>query len=80
MTGTYTYRVVKWQLQDFMQTHGVTQYALQKESGVALNTIKSIYRGETQRPDLEVLDRLIVALANLTKRRVGVSDLLEYDE
>jgi transcriptional regulator with XRE-family HTH domain len=63
-----------------MNQHGITQYALQKESGVALNTIKGIYRGETQRPDLEVLERIIAALGSLTKQRVSVSDLLDYQE
>jgi transcriptional regulator with XRE-family HTH domain len=79
MTGTYTYQVIRWRLKSFMNLHGVTQYALQRESGVALNTIKAIYRGETQRPDLEVLDRIIVALSKLTKRQVSVADLLEHE-
>lgn len=79
MTDTYTHHVVKWRLQTFMQEHGVTQYALQRESGVALNTIKAIYRGETQRPDLEVLDKVMAALDGLTGKRVSVCDLLERE-
>ena len=80
MTDTYTARVIRWRLETFMTENSVTQYALQKESGVALNTIKDMYRGKTKRPDLEVLDRVLVALGVLTRRSVGLSDVLEYSQ
>jgi DNA-binding Xre family transcriptional regulator len=75
---TYTDSVITWRLQEFMEQHAVTQYALQKKSGVALNTIKGIYNRKTKRPDLEVLDRIISALGELVKHEVRVSDVLEY--
>lgn len=62
-----------------MDERGVTRYALQKESGVAMNTIRDMYDGNTQRPDLEVLDKVLKALYVLTKRSVGLADVLEYN-
>ncbi len=62
-----------------MDERGVTRYALQKESGVAMNTIRGMYDGNTQRPDLEVLDKVLKALHMLTKRSIGLTDVLEYN-
>ena len=76
----YTCSVIRWRLKETMDQNGVTRYALQKESGVAMNTIRDMYNGQTQRPDLEVLDRLLSALRVLIKRPVSLIDLLEYDE
>lgn len=80
MNTHYTKPVIKWRLKETMEDSGVTRYALQKESGVAMNTIRGMYDGNTQRPDLEVLDRLLKALRVLMKRSVGLADVLEYRE
>lgn len=44
-----------------------------------MNTIRDMYNGNTQRPDLEVLDKVLKALHVLTKRSVGLTDVLEYN-
>ena len=80
MNTLYTGSVIRWRLKETMDRGGVTRYALQKESGVAMNTIRDMYDGSTQRPDLEVLDRLLKGLSVLMKRSVGLSDVLEYRE
>ena len=80
MSIHYTKQMVRWRLKETMDKGGVTRYALQKESGVAMNTIRGMYDGETQRPDLEVLDRVLKGLSVLLKRSVGLADVLEYQE
>lgn len=80
MNILYTEAVIRWRLKETMDDGGVTRYALQKESGVAMNTIRGMYDGNTQRPDLEVLDRLLKSLRVLMKRSVGLEDVLEYRE
>lgn len=80
MNTLYTEPVIRWRLKETMDAAGVTRYALQKESGVAMNTIRGMYDGDTQRPDLEVLDRVLRALRVLMKRPVRLEDVLEYRE
>ena len=79
MNTHYTSAVIRWRLKETMDEGGVTRYALQKESGVAMNTIRDMYDGSTQRPDLDVLERVLKGLRVLMKRPVGLSDVLEYD-
>ncbi|GBF05494.1 hypothetical protein DAERI_050003 [Deinococcus aerius] len=61
-----------------MDAHNITRYALQKESGVAMNTLRAMYEGSTQRPDLEVLDLIIKALRKITGKDLGLLDVLEW--
>ncbi len=78
MIVMYTDSVITWRLREVMDQHSVSQYALQKQSGVALNTIRAIYKRKTKRPDLEVLDKLISALGEMAQQEFSVSDILEY--
>jgi DNA-binding Xre family transcriptional regulator len=80
MNIQYTESVIRWRLKETMDESGVTRYALQKESGVAMNTIRGMYDGSTQRPDLEVLDKVLTALRVLMKRSVGLTDVLQFQE
>ncbi|WP_165794129.1 helix-turn-helix domain-containing protein [Deinococcus aerius] len=70
--------MVRWKLQGTMDAHNITRYALQKESGVAMNTLRAMYEGSTQRPDLEVLDLIIKALRKITGKDLGLLDVLEW--
>jgi DNA-binding Xre family transcriptional regulator len=79
MNTVYSGNVIEWRLKQTMERLGVTRYALQKHSGVAMNTIRSMYDGSTSRPDLKVMDILIHSL-NEMGHSVGLSDLLEYSE
>ena len=67
-----------WKLKDTMDTHKVTRYALQKASGVAMNTLRSMYDGETRRPDLDVLDTIIRELRGITGADITLADVLEW--
>lgn len=74
--------MLQWRLRETLETQNVSRYALQKESGVAMNTIREMWDGNTQRPDLRVLDKLIDALEKITGKRPTVSDFiadLEYE-
>ena len=70
--------MIRWRLKETIDSLGITRYALQKESGVAMNTIRTMYEGDTKRPDLEVLDSLIATLERMTGKTFEISDLLEY--
>lgn len=78
MNLIHTVGMVNWKLKNTMDAHGVTRYALQKESGVAMNTLRSMYEGSTRRPDLDVLDSLINALRRITGKSIDLSDVLEW--
>lgn len=70
--------VFVWRLKEIMTDLNITQYALQKESGIAINTIRSIYNGKTERPDLTVMNRIVHALRNISGQPLMLGDLLEY--
>lgn len=80
MTTNDTAGMVKWKLKDTMDMHGITRYALQKETGAAMNTLRAMYDGTTRRPDLDVLDGVIRALRKATGKPLGLSDVLEWEE
>ena len=70
--------MIRWRLKETIDSLGITRYALQKESGVAMNTIRTMNEGDTKRPDLEVLDNLIATHERMTGKPFEISDLLEY--
>lgn len=72
--------MIDWKLKSTMDAHGVTRYALQQKTGVAMNTIRGMYDGTTRRPDLDVMDRLIHALRDITQTPVTLYDVLEWRE
>lgn len=76
----YVQVVIVWKLKETMERLGVTQYALQKESELALNTIKAVYNGKTERPDLQVLNKIINALRTKTGQDVRLGDIMEWRE
>lgn len=72
--------MVRWKLKDLLDGNDITRYRLSKESGVAMNTIRDLYAGQTMRPDLEVMNRVLNALTQLLGRPVTFDDLLEHVE
>lgn len=80
MNLTHTEGMVEWKLKGTMDTHGVTRYALQKESGIAMNTLRAMYEGSTRRPDLDVLDSIIQAMRRITSAPLTLADVLEWRE
>lgn len=78
MNTPHTEAMVSWKLKETMDAHGVTRYALQKETGAAMNTLRGMYDGSTERPDLKVLDSVIRALRQLTGKQINLNDVLEW--
>ncbi|CAM3264692.1 HTH cro/C1-type domain-containing protein [Deinococcus saxicola] len=78
MQMDHTDGMVIWKLKTTMDTHGVTRYALQQETKVAMNTLRGMYDGTTQRPDLEVLDKVIRALRGMTSKPIDLGDILVW--
>lgn len=71
--------MVTWKLRDYLDQHEVSAYALTKAADLAPNTVYALARGDQGRVDLEVLDKVIGALEELTGQRVTFNDLLERE-
>ncbi|UWX64725.1 helix-turn-helix domain-containing protein [Deinococcus rubellus] len=78
MNTLHTDGMVSWKLKNTMDAHSITRYALQKESGVAMNTLRGMYDGTTKRPDLEVLDSVIRALRQISSKEITLANILEW--
>lgn len=70
--------MVRWTLAEYMDARGITRYALQKQSGVPMNTLRAMYAQTSARVDFVVLDRVLIALSQLSETKVSVSDVLEH--
>lgn len=72
---------VRWKLAAYLESKGLTAYALGKVIGVTrMNTIYRIARrgDEPIRVDLPTLALIIHGLRKLTGEEVGITDILEY--
>ena len=78
MDESKTEGVFIWKLQTVMDTRKITRYALQKASGVPMNTLRPIYDSKTARADFKVLGRLLVSLRVMTGEDLRLGDLLEW--
>ncbi len=73
---------VRWKVRELLDEHlpPITRYALQKEAGVAMNTIRAMYDGTSSGAEFGTLSRVLRALRVLTgNQRLGVCDLLTYE-
>ncbi len=70
---------MKWTLKEYLTRHDLTAYQLAKESGLSVNTIYPLARGEAKGIQLETLQTVIDALDELTGKRVNVTDLIERE-
>lgn len=68
---------MKWVLKDYLNRHEVTPYQLAKATGLSVNTVYPLARGEAQRISLDTLQTVLDALDKLTGERVELSDVLE---
>ena len=72
--------MVKWRLRQYLDEHDLSAYALTKAAALAPNTVYALARGDRGRVDLEVLEKVITGLEQLTGRRVELTDVLERDD
>lgn len=78
MDIVHTGNMLTWTLKETMDENNVTRYALQKRTDISMNTIRSMYDGGTQRPDLNLLDRIIHALREMTGQPITLTDVLSF--
>lgn len=73
---------IQWKLRQYLETHGLSAYALAKVAGGRETTIYRLAREgqEPDRVDLPTLARVIGALRRLTGETVTPNDLLEVIE
>lgn len=71
---------MKWNLEDWLETRGVTRYELAQNMGGNVKTrLTSLYRmREPKRIDLAVMGEIVSALRHITGEEVTPNDLLEY--
>lgn len=70
---------MKWKLKELLERENVTAYQLAKQTGLSVNTIYPLARGEARRISLDTLQTVTEALDGLTGKRVSVCDLLERE-
>lgn len=71
---------IVWMLRPLLDGHQpnpITRYALQKEAGVAMNTIRAMYDSTSKGVDFTTLSKVLSALRVLTgDNSLDVADLL----
>jgi hypothetical protein len=72
--------MIIWKLKPFLERHNISAYALAKQaaSKLASNTVYSLVRKTPKRVDMESLEVILVALKELTGKKVDIPHLLEY--
>ena len=74
--------MIRWKLKEYLETHNITPYRLSKETEgeVSMNAIYNAASEDLSSIKFETLDAVIRALRRITRRKVKVQDLLEYEE
>lgn len=70
---------MKWTLKDYLNRHELTPYQLAKATGLSVNTVYPLARGEAKGIQLETLQTVLNALDKLTGEQVELNDLLERE-
>ena len=71
---------IQFTLQETMDRHGITQYALGKASGVRNNTIQGLREGNAKSLTVEKLNALVAGLNTLTGEKYGLDAVMIYVE
>lgn len=70
---------VNWKLSEYLERHELTPYRLMEHSGLSSNTVYPIARNDAERVSKKVLERLVVALRELTGENVEIGDILKLE-
>lgn len=62
-----------WKVREIAEDQGYNVSTLQRAADVSYNTIESLWKGKTERPDLRILKKIADVLG------VGIRDLLPED-
>lgn len=65
-------------LQQTLKKHDITQRQLAELSDIRPNTISQLYNGSTKRVNIDMLERIIPALSELTGEEIDLSDIFTY--
>lgn len=71
---------IKFTLQDTMDRHGITQYALHKTTGVRMNTIQDIREGNVKALTVDKLDAIVAGLSHLSGQTYGFEAVMTYSD
>jgi DNA-binding Xre family transcriptional regulator len=71
---------VKWKVKQFLDANSITPYRLMKESGLAQGTVYRLVNDDTTGLTTDTLNSVLSALSKLSKKKLSVSDVLEYTE
>lgn len=71
---------LKFVLQDTMERHGITQYALSKATGVRPNTIQDIREGEPRALTVDKLNSIIAGVSALSGQNYGIEAVMIYED
>lgn len=70
---------IKYTLQETLDRHGITQYALNKATGVRMNTIQAIREGEVKALTVDKLDAIITGINALSGQNYGLDAVMRYE-
>lgn len=65
-------------LQQTLKKYDITQRQLAELSETRPSTISQIYNGTTKRVNIDMLERIIPALSELTGEEINLSDIFTY--
>lgn len=65
-------------LQQTLKKYDITQRQLAELSETRPSTISQIYNGTTKRVNIDMLERIIPALSELTGEEIDLSDIFTY--
>ncbi len=69
--------LVRWKVKEYLESNGVTAYALMKASGISQATVYAITQGKKTGVDFTTLGAVIAGLEKITKKTVELADVLE---
>lgn len=72
--GRYDMRRVRLKLKEYLDSRGITRYALAKQTGLTYPLVDRYYKNQLYRYDVETLNRIITALD------CDLTDILEVVE
>lgn len=70
---------MNWKLKSVLDDNQLKAIDLVRQTELSTNTIYPIVRNEAQRVDRETLGVIILALRELTKKEIQVSDILVFE-
>ncbi len=68
--------MIKWTLKNYLEANDLSAYRLVQTAKVSPTTVYALARGDHERVSLEVLDKVLAGLEQLTGKPAEIGDLL----